>query len=808
MLGLAAIVLTMQMQNSTDHLLESPRTFEAVGVSDHEMHLYWNASPGATGYRLIRDQEKPIELGADKLEYVDSSLQPNHIYRYSIVAENGSMLSKNSAYVERTDASFPTARNATKRTRLKVPTASFDIVIAQASSGGVAAAIEAARRGLKVALIEPTGRIGGMPVNGLSASDLRRPEHASGIFVRFQQQVRALYAAQGIKTDGLSYEPRVAHQAMKMLLNQASYGRNISLFRHTRLAAVNAEVSSSDGKRKRVESVLVEELNSSGTPTGKQAELEGKMFVDATDCGDLAAWAGAPFRLGREPKSAQEPHNGVIYYDRAHDSALPGSTGEGDKRIQAYSYLLTVKDYGEGVDKTIPAPPGYHKEDFTKSPAWKDSWAYTSGKMPGGKHELNQHPQGGDIQGINYHYPLDNYTERSRIEKLHRDHVLAYLYYIQTELGQKQIGLPEDEYRESEGFPPLLYVREGRRILGESLPAESDITNTRDLTPSYSVGLGDYPMDSHAVRKKIDYSTPDMGEGEWWLYKQTPWHSLPYGVMVPCILDNVFVTTAVSSTHVSFGTYRLEPVRMAFGQAAAIASELCIRYHLTGRDVPVRQIQEELLPHIANKSSDPNIKLTYLSDIKPGDPHYRAIQYLSAHGFKFGTDLFNPDSPATIAELADCLSQLTKRAAPGKLSDHYNPYLGAPADTNSIHELRKISDEIRPASRIEIARWMAKVFPTCIGRVAKTGESLRYADITSNDDRSAIDMLGAWDIDSILWDGWSAYSPDGRLLFKPDSTLSHANLFQTLYVIHLTLGPLFDDNPEDIKNFIRSTKTP
>ncbi len=781
-------------------MLVPPPTFEAVGVSDHEIHLYWQATPGASGYRIIRDKQKPIELSSDKLDYDDSSLQPNHSYSYSIVAENGSEISKAVRYSERTDASFPQQNPAQIHSHWKVPSANFDVVIAQASSGGLAAAIEAARRGLKVALIEPSGRIGGMPVNGLSASDLRRPEHASGIFVRFQQQVKSLYADQGIKTDGLSYEPRVAHQAMKMLLNSGSYAKNISLFRRARLAGVNAVKSDEAGNRKRVESVLVDELNAAGNPTGRRAEFTGKTFIDATDCGDLAAWAGASFRLGREPKSAREPHNGVIYYDRAHDKALPGSTGEGDSRIQAYTYLLTVKDYGEGADKTIPMPPGYHKEDFTKSPGWKDSWAYTSGKMPGSKHELNQHPQGGDIQEINYHYPLDSYEERSRIEKLYRDHVLAYLYYIQTELGQKQIGLPDDEYRESGGFPPLLYVREGRRILGESLPDETDIEKARNLTPSFSIGLGDYPMDSHAVRKKVDYSTPDMGEGEWWLYQHTPWHSLPYGVMLPKSLDNVFVTTAVSSTHVSFGTYRLEPVRMAFGQAAAIASELCIRYHLKAREVPVRQIQEELLPHIANKTGDPNIKLVFMSDIKPGAPHYRAIQYLSTHGFQFSPEMLKPDAPTTVGELAACLTQLVKRAAPGKPNSDYHPYLGAPADVNELEKLQSITDKNRAASRSEIIRWIANILPACVGRTAKSGESQRYADVSTAEDRIAIDMLGAWDIDSTLWDGWESFAPDGKLLLKPDSTLSHEKLFQTLYPIQLTLGPLFDDNPQDIRN--------
>src|SRR5205085_8754758 len=99
------------------------------------------------------------------------------------------------------------------------------------------------------------------------------------------------------------------------------------------------------------------------------------------------------------------------------------------------------------------------------------------------------------------------------------------------------------------------------------LPTEADITKSRAYSRPESIGIGDYPMDSHAVRPKTDWTTPDMGEGEWWLYRQTPWHELPFGITVPLGIDNLFVSTAVSSTHVSYGTYRMEPVRMALGEA-------------------------------------------------------------------------------------------------------------------------------------------------------------------------------------------------------------------------------------------------
>jgi hypothetical protein len=820
-------------QNLQAAPLPAPRSFEAIAVSPTEIRCYWLPAVGASGYRVERDGQTVVTLPGTAQEYADTGLAPDSTHRYAVraLAEranttqdlSGEAASAPREYVERTFAPFPEMQKRRQaQSRSGDLASTFDVVVVQASSGGVAAAVEAARRGLRVALIEPTTRLGGMPVNGLSATDLRRPYYASGFLARFRDRVQALYAAEGVKANGLQYEPRVAHQAIKSLLWETP---NITVLRRTQMVRVLAHDTTPDGERRRVDGVEIEELDAQGRPTGRRATLWAKAFVDATDCGDLAAQAGAPFRMGREPRSEREPHNGVIYYDRATDTRLSGSTGKGDRRIQAYTYLLTVKDYGAGADKTIPKPRGYRKEDFSHTPAWKESWAVTSGSMPGSKYELNQHPEGGDLQEINYPYPLGNSQTRARIEQLYRDRVLGYLYYIQTEQGQKQIGLPDDEYRDSGGFPPLLYVREGRRILGEELPVEADITNARRIVRPESVGIGDYPMDSHAVRPKTDWSRPDMGEGEWWLYRYTPWHELPLGVIVPQRLDNVFVTTAVSSTHVSFGTYRLEPVRMAFGQAAGIAALFCIRYGLIGREVPARQIQAELLPDAANPNGDPNIFLYYLSDVKPDNPYYKAIQMLSARGFQFTAEELKPDAPTTYGELANWLAQLAERAARpantilerGTDEDGrsyvlvrrpFYPYMGPSANMEAVKDLRQrtAANAAQPARRADVAHWLRQVMgwvsPDDLKAMGRKGAvpHHRYVDALSADTRDDVTILDANGIDSLLWDGLDALRPNLQLAFKPDAPLSHAAMFETLYIAQLSFGPLFFDAPVDGKN--------
>jgi len=286
LLGMASLPVAAQT-------VAAPRSFEAIATAPTEIHCYWLPATDATGYRLQRDGQTVATLDANAQEFADTGLAPDSVHHYTVQALQGEAVSSPRDYVERAFSPFPTTA-VSKRHPL--PHADFDVVIVQASTGGVAAAIEASKRGLKVALIEPTMRLGGMPVNGLSATDLRKPQYASGFFVRFRDRVKALYAAEGVKTDGTKYEPRMAHQAMKSLLYEAP---NITVWRRMRLKSVQAIPSQPGSERKRVESVVVEEVNAEGLPTGRRAQLNAKVFIDSTDCGDLAAWAGAPYRVGR-----------------------------------------------------------------------------------------------------------------------------------------------------------------------------------------------------------------------------------------------------------------------------------------------------------------------------------------------------------------------------------------------------------------------------------------------------------------------------------------------------------------------------
>ena len=178
----------------------------------------------------------------------------------------------------------------------------------------------------------------------------------------------------------------------------------------------------------------------------------------------------------------------------------------------------------------------------------------------------------------------------------------------------------------------------------------------RLLARDSSVAIGDYPMDSHAVEDLTDPTRRDKGEGECWLAKFTPWYQIPYGVMVPKTIDGLMVTTAVSATHIGYGTLRMEPVRMSMGQAAGVAAYYSISYCVDPRYVYPPWIQDKVL--------DQHAYIAWYSDVTPDTRHFKAIHFIGARGMLPG-EAFRPDDPLTLGDAVAAMDLLISwRAEP------------------------------------------------------------------------------------------------------------------------------------------------
>lgn len=547
---------------------------------------------------------------------------------------------------------------------------SFDVVVVSGSSGGIGAAIGAARLGASVVLIEDVPVLGGMLTNGISNIDAFSYESLSGLFEEFRQAVKAHYLpvmntdpvyAKKI-SDKLRERPTASNHIDKrsFQINQPNQGGTwepkVADAVLKRLAAgyPNLKIY-----YKRYATGVVKNGNritgvTTTTEEGDAKTFLGKVVIDATHEADIAAWAGVPYKVGREPRSPLEPHAGEIYYFNDTGEMIPGSTGRQDAAVVSYGLRLIIKNYkpADGTAHILKTPPpGYDSAKYTASSFGG------SPKIAAGKVEMNINPNGNEMQEVNWSWPDANHDERKKLYERYRAQALGFLYYVQHVRGAKHLGLADDEFVDNGNVPYRVFVREARRIEGEATMTEADINPFvlgTSLTPPFqptSIAIGHYPIDAKLVRTKRDFSTPDKGEGDFFLKNTSSAFQVPYGAIVPKNVDGLLVPVALSATHVAFSAVRMDPTWMVTGQAAGIAAALSIRQNVPVRNVAVAQVQAELLKQ--------KCKLVFYWDVPADHPHFEAIQKASIEKGLTGDAArdFHPDSSLTRAYAATLLSK-------------------------------------------------------------------------------------------------------------------------------------------------------
>ncbi len=547
----------------------------------------------------------------------------------------------------------------------------YDVVIVSGSSAGVGAALGAGRMGARVALIEDTSVLGGMLANGICNIDTYSLESLSGVFEEFRQAVIEHYRpsfdtdplfsgahAMLDHLDGRSgqanpprhggrWEPHVADEIFKRLVADVP---SVDVY-YNRFATDVIK----DGQR--VVGVLTEESvgpHAYGEKVeGRQLVFLGDVFIDATHEGDVAAWAGAPYRVGREARSRLEPHAGDITFFNGTGEII-GGTGRQDRAIVSAGIRLTtqINSHGNNPHNGSEPPRGYDPANYEHAPA---AAMFTVPMLPNGKAEINANPIGNELQEPAWDWPEATREERRRLYDVFRDHALGFLYHLQTVEEAQQVRLAPDEYTENSNVPYRVFVRESRRIVGEETMTEADVNPfilSNGLLPPLrrdSVGVGHYAIDSKPVRSKTDLATPDKGPGDVFLHNGSTAFQVPYRALVPKDVDGILVPTALSATHVAFSAVRMDPTWTVLGQAAGVAAVLSIRDGVPVRNVNVDVLQRELIAQ--------RVKVAFYWDLSALHPAFLAVQWLSVRGVVSGYPdrTFRPDEPLTRAHLAEFL---------------------------------------------------------------------------------------------------------------------------------------------------------
>ena len=460
----------------------------------------------------------------------------------------------------------------------------YDIIIIGGTPGGIMTAISASRMGRSVLLLERTDNIGGLPANGLGATDIHTRGATTGLFLEFVKRVQGYYVqtygedSQQVKdcSSGYHFEPSVASKVFSEMIGECP---GIKVLTMRQFDSDPSRLKMSDGK---IEEITVLDRNS-----GRLENYRGKIFVDATYEGDLGAAAGVPFRIGREGmEEFHEPIAGKVYKYWGGPVG-PGTTYEGDSTIQAYNYRLCLtKDKSNQVP--FRKPDNYDREEYVsliddvlygyhtgvktmeitqdqreankriilgggRTQIPDDRWGI--GKitnmvnLPNGKTDANnQHMAfiSTDLPEENQPWPTASWEWRDRFAKRLREYTEGLLWFAANDeqLPEsfreevRQWGFAADEYPDNDNFPRQVYVREGRRFEGlyfftanDAVPSERGPIHSDAITASH------YALDSHAHHKR----EPGRIHLDGFLSYRTSVYNVPYGVIVPQNVSNLLL---------------------------------------------------------------------------------------------------------------------------------------------------------------------------------------------------------------------------------------------------------------------------
>ncbi|MCY4020006.1 MAG: FAD-dependent oxidoreductase [Chloroflexi bacterium] len=523
----------------------------------------------------------------------------------------------------------------------------FNAVIVGGTPAGIMAGIAVARAGRRAIILERTAHIGGLPANGLGATDIQTKGATGGLFLEFVRRVKQHYidkygadSQQVIDcTEGYRFEPHVAEMILHGMI--AEQGENLQVrtmrqFDHEPSNAIK-------------EGAALCQIKIVNRKTGAEEIYSASVFVDATYEGDLAAAAGAPYMLGREGADEYgEPCAGKFYQRWGAPVDEYYSTGQGDNAVQSYNYRLPLTTVESNMTR-IEKPGTYNREEYLSliedlrlnrfagppTPMEFDGIGAITNMVtvPNGKVDgNNQHAAfiSTDLPEENWPYPTASWDWRDRFATRLRDYILGLFYFAQNdpELPAdfrercKRWGLASDEFADNGNFPRQIYVREGRRIRGEYLFTAHDALSKRHSREHMtSITASHYALDSHACLKREEGRPHTDGI---FSYRTTP-YSVPYGVIVPLAVENLLIPAPASGTHIGFSTLRMEPCWMALGEAAGEAINVSLDDGSSVRAVNVLALQRRLLAAGA--------VLTYYEDAAPGDASYEALQYFALRGF-------------------------------------------------------------------------------------------------------------------------------------------------------------------------------
>ncbi len=492
-----------------------------------------------------------------------------------------------------------------------------DVCVYGGTSGGVIAAVQAARLGKSVSLVVVNNHLGGMTSGGLGQTDV-------GNFgnTYIQGTAREFYTRIGLKystSAKFTFEPHVAETVFNEMAQQAG----LTIYTNQRLASVT----------KTGAQLIAVTMNNSNV-------FRAKMFIDASYEGDLMAAGGVSYVVGREATSqynedlngVRAPNTGghqfgslqvnpyVITNNPASgliplvQSNAPGAAGSADQKVQAYNFRMCLTTVASN-QIPLTAPTNYSPAQYDLLARYIQAMVAAGNTptlgtfmnvsaMPNSKTDINNNGAvSTDFLGQSSAYPEASAETRAQIWQAHRDYLHGFLYFLATDsrvpsgvrTSMSSYGFCKDEFQDTGGWPHQLYVREARRMVSDYVMTQSNCLGL--VVVPDSVGLAAYGRDSHNAQRVV-VSGLCQNEGDTYTGGAIPGvYPISYRSLVPKSAEcsNLLVPWCLSASHIAFGSIRMEPVHMILGQSAATAACIAIDDSTTVQQISVAKLQSQLM---------------------------------------------------------------------------------------------------------------------------------------------------------------------------------------------------------------------
>jgi hypothetical protein len=506
-----------------------------------------------------------------------------------------------------------------------------DVCVYGGTSAGVIAAVAVHKEGKSVVIVEPGRHLGGMSSGGLGWTDFGNKAVIGGMSLEFYRSIGRAYG----KSDAVwTFEPHVAEHAFRDLVEAK---RVEVLYEHRLKRAEKDGVRLTRVQFEHAPPQATGAPAPSALPDSPSVVVEAAVFLDCTYEGDLMAAAGVRYAVGRESvQTYGEPLNGIRASTPKHQFLGPvdpyvkpvdassgllpliqsgdgGKPGDGDRRVQTYNFRLCLtREPSNRIP--ITAPESYDPARFellarhVESLVKLDKLPKISGHLmkidmvtPAKTDINNDGAVSTDYIGMNYDYPVGDYATRGRIWNDHLRYIQGLIYFLATSprvpahvrTEMQSWGLCRDEFKDTGGWPHQMYVREARRMVGPYVITQADCEHKK--VAEDSVGMGAYNMDSHNCQRIVQDGVV-RNEGDVQVGPKGP-YPISYRALTPkkqeC--ENLLVPVCLSSSHIAYGSARMEPVFMVLGESAAYAACQAIDGKTAVQDVDYPALRKKLV---------------------------------------------------------------------------------------------------------------------------------------------------------------------------------------------------------------------